>query len=169
MHFGVVIEINKYVAGPGRRLLIRSERRLFRLFSLTPMLDPIRPPIEFRFAVTAYVKLLGAVQTTIDKIGSDILGERPFARGVGDDKRNVVPAKKREELRNHEGRMSDFNTVANRPRSVGRRPLAPCHFVVVLFRQLRGRTRIPRKQFEEFGKTIRVPTKVRRKLPEDRA
>src|SRR5205085_2149101 len=115
------------------------------LLSLAPMLDPVRPPIEFLVAVATHVKLFGAVETTINKVGGDILRVRPFSRGVGDDERNVVPSKQREELRDHERGMPDFDAVANRAGRVSLHPGTALHFVVVVLRQLRRRPSVAGK------------------------
>src|SRR6476620_9800050 len=108
VHLGVVIKVNIHVAFSGGTFSICKELRVLRQFSFPPMLDSIRPPIDLRVTVPAHVKLLGAMEPAVHKIRGDVLGVRPFAGGIGNDKRNVVPSKEREKLRHHERRMPDF-------------------------------------------------------------
>ena len=92
----------------------------------------------------SFTDLLGAVETAVNKIGGDVFAVGPFAGGIGDNKRDVMSAKKREEFRNHECRMPDFDAMANRTSRVGLRPGAASHLAVVLLGQLRSFCRIRR-------------------------
>src|SRR2546421_13003879 len=131
------------------------------------MLDAVRPPIELAIAVAADVKLLGAVQTAVNKIRGDVFAVGPFAGGIRDNKRDVVSAKKGEEFRDHERRMADFEAMTNRASRVRLRPGAAFHFAIVLLGQLRSCACVVRKQREEFCEPLRVPSEVRRKLPQN--
>src|SRR5436853_7170171 len=102
------------------------------------MLDAVGPPIELAIAIAADVKLLGPVQTAVNKIRGDVFAVGPFAGGIGDNKGDVMSAKKREEFRNHECRMSNFDAMANRTSRVSLRPGAASHLAIGLLGQLRS-------------------------------
>src|ERR1041385_628145 len=102
------------------------------------MLDPVRPPIELCIAVAADVELLGAMKPAVNEIRGDVFGVGPFARGIGDNKRNIISAKQREKFWDHKCRMPDFDAMADWAGCVRLRPGAALHFITMLLRQPRG-------------------------------
>src|SRR4029078_338133 len=108
-----------------------------------PRSDPRRPAVERGVAVAAGVQLLVAVQAEGDEVGGQGLEQRTegggggfpergaAAGGVGDDERDPVPPKQRDERRVDEARMANLDRVADRPRAVDGEPGAAGEALVV--------------------------------------
>ena len=51
------------------------------------------------------------MQANVDEVGRHVFEERPAARRVGDDERDVMLAQQLDELRGREARVPDFERV----------------------------------------------------------
>src|SRR5581483_774862 len=98
VHFRVVIEINENVSRAIVDLARPNEPGVTRLSAFAPILDAIRPPIDFTIAVAADVKFFRAVQTDVNEIRGELLDVWPFAGRVCKDEGDFLFLEQFEEL-----------------------------------------------------------------------
>src|SRR6266496_3820043 len=109
LHFRIVVEIAVDVALPAPRSPVRIDPpRVDGLAPGYPCAYSRSPSCERRRRVTADIELLVAVEADVEQLGGDVLGVRPFARGIGDDKRDSLLAQHRDEGGFDKVRNSDF-------------------------------------------------------------
>src|SRR6266542_801327 len=169
LHLRVVVEIAVDVARAARWRRGRDDAtRVGGLATFAPAKYALGPSCEGRWRVAAHVELLVAVQAHIHEIGGNVLDERPFASGVGDDERDPMLAQQCYECRIDEAWMTDLDRVAQRAIDAVREARAASHFLVAAARE-RGRlVGVTRQQFEEALESIGVEAEHRRQLPQER-
>src|SRR6266511_5399489 len=169
LHLRVVVEIAVDVARAARWRRGRDDAtRVGGLATFAPAKYALGPSCEGRWRVAAHVELLVAVQAHIHEIGGNVLDERPFASGVGDDERDPMLAQQCYECRIDEAWMTDLDRVAQRAIDAVREARAASHFLVAAARERARLVGVARQQIEEALESIGVEAEHRRQLPQER-
>ncbi len=102
------------------------------------------------------------MQPRVDEIGRQILGERPFARGVGDDERDPPSPQRLDERLVDERLVTDLERVAQRATRAIREPCAALDLLVTPTRERGRRVGVARQLAEEIVEQRPIEAKRRR-------